>query len=718
MKCRSFRRPLALLLPFLLLLPLMASPSPAVQAGPPTGSSTRESPGTPCAGLCGSLAPKAAPGPAAVWFPFMARDYDSRTEVVTKRIPSDVGGSLTLGTATLTIPPGALDEDTWLTLGRVKAAPDVGLRGLALFQLGPSGLTLNTPATLSLTYQEPAGRYEELLNGYLYGEGTGIWEPVQVVSRNTGSNQVKFAVPHFSTLVAYIDEWVQVVLRIPGDLIEKGDLLFAMVDHSWFPGHAALYLGTEDADSDGNDGHTIVQSHPVEGGAIRPGCWPWEGGVEVGNLDDLIAAPDDLYMGARRHPALLSGDRAQIAAYALQQAGDQRGYTAIGEGEGSAQGPTCYSCVGLSEASYDSAGVSVVPDDSEWPWIIPWEQFRLSVAVDEVTVAPGDPVQVPAGRIYWAGLFSGEYQQDSVVTISGDLCTQEPSACDGGELDWWAGVDDVGDHTVTFDVSYTLQGQTYYASQDLTIHVVPDLPPDMLLVPAGAFQMGCDTANPYEFCGPDELPLHNVYLDTYYIDRYEVTNAQYAQCVGAGACDPPSEDSSFTRPWYYGNPLYSAYPVLHISWFDAAQYCAWAGKRLPTEAEWERAGRGSSDTRMYPWGSDGPTCDRLNYVGAWAPYLPCVNDTSQVGSYPSGVSPIGALDISGNLWEWVSDWYGETYYDESPYANPQGPPTGYYKVLRGGAWSEDWEAARVANRNLGPQWTETPDIGFRCAASP
>ena len=648
---------------------------------------------------------------STIWLPAVFRDYDVRMQTVSSLIPADAGGSLTLGTAMLTIPPGALDEDTVVSLGRLAGAPDVGVRGQAAFELGPSGLTLNTPAVLRLDYQEPAGFYEELLNGYLYGEGTGVWEPVQVLTRDTSNNRVKLAVPHFSTLVAYIDEWVHVVLRMPGDLLEKGDMVFTLVDHSWFPGHAALYLGTEDAGSDDNDGHTVVQSVPVEGGTVQPGCWPWEGGVEIGDLDALIASAADPYMGARRLAGVTAADRTQIAAYALEQESNHRGYTAIGEGEGSAQGPNCFSCVGLAEASYDAAGVSVIPEASEWPWIIPWEQFHLSEPVDEITVSPGDPVQVPARRVYWAGLFAGEYQQDSVVTISGDLCTEEPSACDGGELDWWAGMDDIGDHVIAFDVSYELQGETYYASQNLTIHVVPgNLPPDMVVVPAGEFQMGCDENNPHEECYFDEL-LHTVYLDAYDIDKYEVSNAKYAECVAAGACYPPGDSGSFSRPSYYGNPAYADYPVIHVSWAMGAGYCTWAGKRLPTEAEWEKAARGSADTRVYPWGDEFPDCSRLNYNE-------CVGDTSQVGAYPTGASPYGALDMAGNVWEWVNDWFSETYYSESPYSNPQGPPSGAYRVIRGGDWFEVWQAVRAANRNLNPPHMSGSDLGFRCAASP
>jgi len=234
----------------------------------------------------------------------------------------------------------------------------------------------------------------------------------------------------------------------------------------------------------------------------------------------------------------------------------------------------------------------------------------------------------------------------------------------------------------------------------------------LIYIPPGEFQMGCDD-NYYSkfFCDSNEEPLHSVYLDGYYIDKFEVTNSQYAKCVSAGACIALDNLGSYKRDSYYDNPQFSNYPVTHVSWYDANNYCEWVGRRLPTEAEWEKAGRGAQ-LQDYSWGNADPNCGLANING-------CVKDTSFVGSTPDGASPYGVMDLVGNVREWVNDWYSESYYTISPYENPQGPDSGEYKILRGSAWIDFGYELRLVFRDpINPNsrnWNNYS--GFRCAVS-
>jgi serine/threonine-protein kinase len=226
----------------------------------------------------------------------------------------------------------------------------------------------------------------------------------------------------------------------------------------------------------------------------------------------------------------------------------------------------------------------------------------------------------------------------------------------------------------------------------------------MVYVPAGEFSMGSNNGE------DDERPVHSVTLDAFWIDQTEVTNGMYAMCVDAGKCSPPSSIESQNRPSYYGNSAFAEYPVVHVSWNAATAYCAWAGGRLPTEAEWEKAARGT-DGRIYPWGNQSPSGTLLNFNGN-------LDDTSRVGNYSAGASPYGALDMAGNVWEWVSDFYDKDYYRNSTKNNPPGALAGLSHVLRGGAYYQDMSGIRSTDRYMGAPTVAYSFIGFRCARTP
>jgi formylglycine-generating enzyme required for sulfatase activity len=250
----------------------------------------------------------------------------------------------------------------------------------------------------------------------------------------------------------------------------------------------------------------------------------------------------------------------------------------------------------------------------------------------------------------------------------------------------------------------------------------------LVYVPAGKFLMGSTADDPY--ARDDEKPPHMADLDAFWIDRTEVTNEMFARFVAVAGYKTRAEkigNSTVFNPstakwervtganWQHpsgsGSDLtgLEQHPVVHVTWDDADAYCQWAGRRLPTEAEWEKAARGT-DGRLYPWGNSRPT-DKLSNFGM------NVGSTMSVGSYPDGMSPYGALDMSGNVWEWVADYHSEEYYRASPPRNPQGPSSGIDRIMRGGSWYMEAGNIRAAYRGWDDQTDMNVHVGFRCARS-
>lgn len=223
----------------------------------------------------------------------------------------------------------------------------------------------------------------------------------------------------------------------------------------------------------------------------------------------------------------------------------------------------------------------------------------------------------------------------------------------------------------------------------------------MVYIPAGEFQMGSETGD------NDEKPIHNVYLDAFWIDQTEVTNAMYANCVAAGGCAKPSSAA------YLEDGAHPNHPVAFTSWKDASSYCTWAGRRLPTEAEWEKAARGGLESKSYPWGDETPVCDKG--VNNGAQKSGCGGPMIPVASF--GRNGYGLYDMAGNVWEWVADWYSIDYYSSSPGSNPTGPLSGEERVVRGGSWPSDDSYVRSASRGRFDPVFVAIDIGFRCSRS-
>lgn len=228
----------------------------------------------------------------------------------------------------------------------------------------------------------------------------------------------------------------------------------------------------------------------------------------------------------------------------------------------------------------------------------------------------------------------------------------------------------------------------------------------MVTIDAGKFTLG----SPKGIGRPDEWPGRTIFLDTFAIDQVEVTNERYLTFVTAtGHRNPPDP---------YGTDLLISaigiehLPVVQVSWYDAQTYCRWAHKRLPTEAEWEKAARGT-DGRRYPWGDEPPSVTRANFDREWDER----NTLRPVGSLPAGDSPYGVKDMAGNAREWVQDWYDPHYYPDAPERNPTGPEKGVVRSIRGGSWHSPLADIGAAARGRGGFALQTHGTGFRCARS-
>jgi formylglycine-generating enzyme required for sulfatase activity len=266
-----------------------------------------------------------------------------------------------------------------------------------------------------------------------------------------------------------------------------------------------------------------------------------------------------------------------------------------------------------------------------------------------------------------------------------------------------------------------------------------DIPADMILIPAGEFTMGTPEGSDGL---PDERPERLVSLHSFLLDRLEVSNRDYAVFTQVTGHRSPMNSNPARTVWESNQPMsgLERHPVINVSWEDAVAYCRWAGKRLPTEAEWEKAARGT-DGRRYPWGNDWDFT-KANSASYWAKRrvdfesgadwdafwvqgegatLSRENGikgeilTMPVGSFPQGASPYGALDMAGNVAEWVSDWFDPNYYRQAPLTNPQGPDRGAIKAMRGGSWLKPAISLRTSDRDWGTMDSRPSGTGFRCA---